>query len=247
MKKIFRGYTLAEVLICLAIVGIIAAMVLPSLISKAGKNVNANSVARTVELIQNGMANIMQMAQNRNEEGTAPANLASIQLSDIMEDGGDDYITDNDNLFALTMGIMGTEEVEDYNVNNIRDYSGNELEDDLLSDVYTYKFKKVNSVIIFQGITGNRIVNAEDNDVITRIIIDANGPDTPNRVGQDVFLFGLTNSGHMVPAGSDAYNDNIFNEAIVLYQDNNAGCLDNITTGLPCAARLMADGWHINY
>ena len=247
MKKMILGFTLAEVLICVAIVGIIAALVLPPLVNNTNNNVNVNSVARTVELIQNGFVNIMQEAQSRSEDQTASANLASIRLSDILEDGGDDYITDDDNLFASTMGLMGTEEVNNYNVNNIRDYSGNALGDGLLADTLTYKFKKVNSVVIAQNVADAGIAEAEDDDVITRIFIDANGNGAPNQIGRDIFLFGLTNNGHMVPAGSEAYNKNIFAEEILLYQNANGGCQNNITNGLPCAARIMADKWNINY
>ena len=246
MNKIFKGYTLAEVLICVAIVGIVAAIVAPRLFISADSKINAGSVSRTVELIQNGFVNIMQEVQTRSEDDTMPANLASIQLSDLFEDGSEEYITDNDNLFASTMGLMGTEEADDYTINDIRNYSGNALGNGMLSNTHAYRFKKVNSVVIFQEVPNAGIANAEEDEVITRIFIDANGSATPNQVGRDVFLFGLTNSGHMVPAGSEAYNNNIFADEITLYQEQN-GCQENITDGLPCAARIMADKWNINY
>ena len=247
MKKKLKGYTLAEVLVCVAIVGICAALVAPALFNNTRSAVNINSVARAVELVQNGMVNIMQTAQNNSDDDTAPANLASIQLSDLFEDGGDDYITDDDNLFASTMGIMNIEEVEDYTINNIRDYSGDALGNGLLSDTHAYRFKKGNSVIIFQNVSQNGIANAEDDEVITRIFIDANGAAAPNQIGRDVFLFGLANNGQMVPAGSEAYNNNLFAEELPLYTDEDNGCMENITDGLPCAARIMADGWAMNY
>ena len=244
MKKFFKGYTLTEVLVCVAIVGIAAALVLPSLVNNSRDKVNVATLARAVELIQNGMTNIMQEAQNHSEDDVAAANLASIQLSDIFEDGGDAFITDDDNLFAETRGIMGTELVDDYVINNIRNYSGGALANGMLTNTTAYRFTKTTPVVIFQNVPADNIANAEDDDVITRIFIDANGSSGPNQIGRDVFLFGLTNSGIVVPAGSEAYNKNIFNEEIALYQD---GCGDEITDGLPCAARVMAEKWNINY
>ncbi len=247
MKKNLHGFTLAEVLVCVAIVGITAALVLPGLVSNVSSNVNVGGVARSVELIQNGMANIIQLAQNRSDEDIAPSNLAAIEVQDVLENEDGGFITDDDNLFALTMGIMGTEEAENYTINNIRDYSGNALGNGMLTDTSAYRFKKGNSVIIFQNVPNAGIGEAEDDEVITRIYIDANGNAAPNRIGRDVFLFGLTNIGHLVPAGSEAYNNNIFDENITLYQDTDAGCMQDITNGYACAARIMADKWNIEY
>ena len=247
MRKIFKGYTLAEVLVCVAIVGICAALVAPALFNNTRSAVNINSVARAVELVQNGMVNIMQTAQNNSDDDAAPANLASIQLSDLFEDGGDDYITDDDNLFSETMAYMNIERAEDYNINNIIDYSGDEIGGEAFADMLAYRFKKNNAYIIVQSTTQDGIADAADDDVITRILIDANGPAAPNQIGRDVFLFGLANNGQMVPAGSEAYNNNLFAEELPLYTDEDNGCMENITDGLPCAARIMADGWAMNY
>ena len=241
MKNTLKGYTLAEILVTLAIVGVVAALVLPHLLGNATSKANEGAVKRAVELMQNGITNIMQEAQNRSEDGSMPANLASIQLDDIQENGGNAYLTDDDNLFSETMALMGTEEVADYTINNIRNYSGNALEGGMLSNTHAYKFKKATPVIIFQNVSANGIANAEDDEVITRIFIDANGSTAPNEVGRDVYLFGLTNSGLMVPAGTDAYNNNIINDNIALYDAQAGGCISNITDGLSCAAKIMME------
>ncbi len=244
MKKFSIGYTLAEVLITLGIIGIVAAIVLPRLLGNTSNSVNAASVARAVELTQNGISNIFQEVQNQTNGDTIPENLASIQLRDIFEGGGEEFLTDEDNLFSSTMGLMNTEEVDDYSINNIRNYSGNTLDNTLLENTHAYRFKKTNSVVIFQNIPEAGIANAENDDVIARIFIDANGSAEPNQTGRDVFLFGLTNNGHIVPAGSDAFNKNIFGSSIELFQN---GCQEDIVDGLSCAARIVADKWTINY
>lgn len=240
MKKKFNGYTLAEVLITLAIVGVIAALVVPRLVNNTNNATISSSLARGVELTQNGMANIMMEAQNRSDEEIAPANLASIELRDILGGEDEDYITDGANLFASTMSFMGTEEVNNYNIDSIRNYAGGVLGNGMLTNTHAYKFKKANPVIIFQEVPAAGIADKDNDDIITRIFIDANGSSGPNRTGRDVFLFGLTNSGHMVPAGSAAYEE---------FDDNvTAGACDNQPgDGLACAARVMADKWNINY
>ena len=82
--------------------------------------------------------------------------------------------------------------------------------------------------------------NADRDTIVARVIIDANGVAAPNRFGEDVFLFGLTNNGTLIPAGSKQYND---------FDDNVAvdACADTAGDGLACAARVMADKWEIKY
>ena len=50
-----KGFTLAEVLITLAIIGIVAAMVLPALFSNGKNAANSIALARAVELLQDGV------------------------------------------------------------------------------------------------------------------------------------------------------------------------------------------------
>ena len=246
MKKNLNGYTFIEVMICVAIVGVVAALVMPRVLNTTGNSVNATSVARAVELIQNGMSNIMQEAQNQSDEEIAVANLASIQLKDLFDNNNEAYLTDGANLFSETMGFMGTEEADDYSINDIRNYTGGALGNGMLTNTHAYKFKKTTPVIIYQEVPQANIANAEDDEVITRIFIDANGSKNPNQTGRDIFLFGLTNNGVLVPAGSQAYNEFDNTVAVNGCNPNNAG-EEQPGNGLACTARLMADKWTINY
>lgn len=245
------GYTLAEMLVTIGIIGIVAAMVLPGLIVGSKKVTDISAVARGVELVQNGMKNILTTAQNNNKDGDGITTLSVIQLKDILGDdieNADTYITDGDLLFSVTKSFMGTEDYDNDYLAEVTDYS----EETSANDIYdsfnnfpAYKFAKNNIVVIFEPIGDNTInENTADDDVIARVFIDANGAEKPNQFGQDIFLFGLTNNGTLVPAGSQAYNKNIFDEELDLYTD---ACDENIGNGLSCAARIMADGWSKKY
>lgn len=232
-----KGYTLAEVLVCIAIVGIIAALTVPSLVNKTNKSTLGATLARTVELTQTGMTNIIQEANRNSEDGNSVVGLSAIQKEDIGLDG-DDYIMDDDNYGSLLRGYFDTDDFDDYATANIKDYSGANPNNAILEDLNAFRFKKLNSALILQK--AQNLDNADKDTIIARVIIDANGVAAPNRFGEDVFLFGLTNSGVLIPAGSKQYHD----------FDNNVAenaCADAVGNGLACAARVMADKWEIKY
>lgn len=245
--KLDKAFTLAEVLIAVAIVGVVAALTVPSMATKIDSETNMTKLSKSVTLIQNGMGEIFQQVQNHSEEGMAASRLTSIQVKDLFEtapDGAsssDDYIADGQKLFALTGGITGLQTTNNYNTGDIKNYDGTNVNNNLLTNCSTYQFNKSTSVVILQDISAN---DENEDKVIAKVFIDANGPDAPNKIGSDVFLFGLSNNGTLIPAGSEKYNDNTFDDNVNSYTTD---CQNNITTGLSCAARVMADGWKIKY
>lgn len=234
-----KGFTLAEVLISMAIVGVVAAITVPSLIySTSNKNLG-NALARSVELIQQGFTNIKTEAQKNSEEGDAFENLSMIKKSDLGLDGNA-YITDDNSFYNDTQSFLGTEE-SNYDIDSIKNYSGGNVANDLTSDFTAYKFKKANTVVMFQNVTNNDMANADNNTIISKVLIDANGSTGPNRFGKDVFLFGLTNAGVLIPAGTEQYHD--FDNTVTEGACSGA----SIGDGTACAARVMADKWEIKY
>lgn len=232
-----KGYTLLEVLVCIAIVGIVAALTVPSLVNKTSKSTLGATLARTFELTQIGMTNIIQEANRNSEDGNSVVGLSAIQKKDIGLDG-EDYIMDDDNYGNLLRGYFDIDEFEGYAPANIKDYTGADINEAISADLNAFRFKKLNSAVIFQK--AQNLDNADRDTIVARVIIDANGVAAPNRFGEDVFLFGLTNSGTLIPAGSRQYFD----------FDNNVAvdaCADTAGNGLACAARVMADKWEIKY
>lgn len=234
-----NGYTLAEVLITLAIVGVVAALALPALFRNIGSVTIGEGLARGVELVQQGTTNIKMEAQNNSDEGTAFENLASIRKSDIGLDGNN-YITDDNSFYNDTKSFFAMEDVT-YDVGSVKGYDDSDVNENLVSNFTAYKFNKVNVVVAFQNVTNDNIANAENDDIISRVLIDANGTAAPNRFGKDVFLFGLTNDGRLIPAGTNKYHDFDGNVAV------GACDGDDIGNGIACAARVASDKWEVKY
>ena len=250
MKNLKKGITIAELLVTLAIVGIISVITLPTMINSVNGKVNGASIGRGVVLVEQGIMNIFESAQKHD---VISNNLASLTLEDVYGKDASlgegvvltNYIASGDNLFKYAGKFTGTVRGNNGYLANIVAYNGNA---NAINNANVYKFKKAKINLIVGTIAAIDDDDANDNDkVLTRIYVDGNGDNPPNKLGVDIFLFGLSNRGKMIPAGVPAYNNNIFNETISLYTDANTGCMGTITDGLPCAARIARDGWQINY
>ena len=230
-----KGFTLAEVLITLGVIGLVAALTLPSMYNNYQKALIGKTLARSVELVEQGMLNIRQEAQLNSETGDTFETLSSIKKSDLGL-SGNVYITNDNAFYNSTKSFLGTEN-SDYDVANISAFAGN-LDTNLKSLYTAYKFNKLNAIVAFQNKTGTTTSN---DSIISRVIIDANGAAKPNTFGKDVFIFGLTNSGTLIPAGTQKYAD--FDSKIPA--DGCSG--SSVGNGTACAARVMADKWEIKY
>lgn len=76
------------------------------------------------------------------------------------------------------------------------------------------------------------------------LIIDVNGPDSPNTYGRDIFAFIIGANGILYPYGSRD------TATAALYKANSFGTCNNpnaITNGLGCTARIISDGYQMNY
>ena len=230
-----KGFTLAEVLITLGVIGLVAALTLPSRYNNYQKALIGKTLARSVELVEQGMLNIRQEAQLNSETGDTFETLSSIKKSDLGL-SGNVYITNDNAFYNSTKSFLGIEN-SDYDAKNISAFAGN-LDTNLKSLYTAYKFNKLNAIVAFQNKTGTTTSN---DSIISRVIIDANGAAKPNTFGKDVFIFGLTNSGTLIPAGTQKYAD--FDSKIPA--DGCSG--SSVGNGTACAARVMADKWEIKY
>ncbi len=248
MKKISNGFTLIELLITMGIIGVVAALTIPGLVANFSKSNTGNTLARTVEQIELGCRKIIETANMEYvENGGSPTDtLGGISLDDIPHaetsaSGSDSFAEAIDDV-APSYWALSELNITDAESTAIgtdsKTYKG-DTQSAYTSDISgskKYKFAKIPANVYIK----NTCSSASDEDlsdpdfVIAKVFIDVNGYDKgKNAFGKDLFLFELHNDGKLIPYGKDTYETD---------------CVKgNITDGYACSARVMADGWKVNY
>ena len=232
MKK---GFTLAEVLITLGVIGVVAALTLPNLLQNHQKKVFVTQLQRTVNLISNSATALM-----------GDNNAASLS---------DSYLVAVNNDFKNAQGkFMNTyfKVARDCGTDNISACLGDtyySLDRSQSFDLYDWLNGLFYCVTINTGATICMRPMRPDysNDSYfehgwSEVVVDVNGPSGPNTNGRDLFQFQLYSDGKI----GNCYNstdDYCKYQAAERCQDfkSSAGY------GGSCFQHLHANGWVMDY
>lgn len=231
MKK--TGFTLAEVLITLAIVGIIAAITLPGL----SRNVNQKTVGPTLAKAINNLTTSVN---------TALADSKAINTTDITEY----YNTSNvaDIMLLLEANLTGT----------LQEASGTTPYTFYGNDGITYSCNHATSPDTATNFTEaglkddknpNKIVGKKYSGKYYRMLIDLDGPNNgPNAGGTDQFIVYIDTKGPVIPAGSreaEKYGASYDGTN----QDKALKCDSTTVDAVKsrCTSTVIMDGWNVKY
>ena len=259
MKK--RGFTIAEVMITLAIIGVIAALIIPTFISGYRKQVYANTLSKAVSDFEMAMSAMMIKDGADNLFGTrAWRDLAGEPLnSETEEEAVRLYVTN----FGRTMGLLYEPEqktvADFYSGLSVSDLDGSVLdfEEELIfasavplrnKHEVVYFINIENSVSDVIGLSENTVLNAGTNlaQVAAVIIIDINGRNAPNILGRDIFHFVLGADGRLYPEGCRDLAVYMNEGSDEFYEDVATRCVTN-REGAACAAYLMNNKYRMDY
>lgn len=178
MKK---GFTLPELLIALAIVGIIAALTVPVLMGNVHDRIYANQ-------IKNMVATIEELAQDE---------LISNRTRDLSNtDFGDVAKLLSDDHFSITKSCGDS---------NISDCWGDSYKN--ISKT-TISIPSANTVILKNGVIMSYALESNESRTTGTFVIDINGTDKPNIAGRDLFAFYITPKGKIIDIG-DIQNEDV--------------------------------------
>ena len=191
MQNFKKGFTLAEVLLALTIVGVIAAMTIPTLVKNIEKQKAGPILGRAVHQIELGCQNLIQDTNSETAGASHHINPSLITFKDVKFDNTSDFLflakrnADFGKVIAKYIG--GTQKEIDWDdVPSIKNFDGS-VENVLLALMIkkgvVLKFGKTPAEASFSP-------RLTISDKSKWIFIDVNGWEkAPNTFGKDVFEF----------------------------------------------------------
>ena len=218
MGRKLKGFTLAEVLITLVIIGVIAAMTIPSLMNKTNEQETVVAVKKAYSVFsqayqrviaENGEINPACLGENDQSAGKTLGEMFAKQLN--------------------TQKVCGHSSDEDcFGEGMYKKFNGTDWYNWNLDSNKHYKMRLSDGMSV--GIYGyptyqNRGTSEALQNSIGHIFVDINGDKGPNTFGKDVFQFWIIKNG-LVPLGTPEDTAKPFSTC---YGDGD-GCAAWVTT-----------------
>ena len=246
MKK--NGFTLAEILITMSIVGVVSALTIPSLVSSYKKDVWGTSLAKAVNAFSNACS---MMIIKDGADGIFDTKA----WVEIENGGGINSVTKH---LGKSLTITETGNGNDfYSGLNVRMKTTTTTNISNKFGDYPYYKTKNNITYLFRPITlGTDQFHEELDMVAGDLIIDVNGKDSPNIFGRDIFGFLLNNDGRLIPYGdteslhiTDKVKTSSLGDTSRVTDNWKTSCSNAVANngGPTCTAKVVNEGYKINY
>ena len=245
-----KGFTLAEVLITLGIIGVVAAMTIPTLIKNYQKTVWVNQLKKSVSTLEQGFQKMLaDDGVDKLQDTTIfrSINAQSCRAGYLTTDCPDfysnlkNYFNVSDaNISYKTKWLGGSTRATYEHVTTLGDGS-------FLFDTVFYKLPTpeddCSNIYKLGGKLCERIAN---------ITVDVNGDRGPNETGRDIQEFALSSEGHLYPKHGKHHA--IWNtggaenwESSEEYWKSEISGYCKKGDGEGCAARIIENGWKMDY
>lgn len=249
MKK---GFTLAEVLITLGIIGIVASMTLPAIVQKYDEQANLVRLKRTFNVLSNAL--VAARAENGDPNNWTFEGAEEEYNPDAARNTLDTCI----NKYILpylakgyTFRHLTTLSDAGYKTSI---YKANGTEYKKLNNQYSILRLNDGTHVIFgySGHAGSGIGSSDkDTSYLGAIsfVIDVNGPKLPNRLGKDIFIckFPLLGNASLIfnQRFEFRYVGSTFNGYRILTESRDELFENCKTVGEYCGALIQYDSWQI--
>ena len=259
MKK--SGFTLAEVLITLGIIGVVAALTAPALVLSSRNQANAARLSVIVSNLETALQNMIIQEDADNIYGTAFVQAGNNtaragQLGRYLNINGlaADSVT-LANFYANTGGPFLLAAGGGRGAQT--SFTGNQGQGGVIGNDAAIIPLKQGGTIFLHRAAGNA---DEENEqakaaaansgfsLVSRafnLIVDVNGTSGPNIIGRDIFAFIIGGNGRLYAYGSrDTSREGFFGA------NSNQPCPpegNNGDFGWSCTAKIIEDGYQMNY
>ena len=267
-----NGFTLAEVLITLGIIGVVAALTTPALYHNVGTAEIGPKLAKfrsTVEnankmmLVENDVNRLSVLIRRAGQDANNRTNRYTNLLQNFMRiDGGaDSYAvqayTGAGNLAGVNVSLF--EDAQNAGNAGNNQIIANQIVVPLQNDngdATGFTFRTVEGMAVHfflapQVAAAAAGGAATEPDNLGTILVDINSNRNPNRLGKDIFGFVLRNDGMLTPIGSrdvrSGINNNFNNDANS-WQNSCPDQNGNVTSqGLTCTGSIFANDLKVVY
>lgn len=227
------GFTLAEVLITLGIIGVVAAMTIPTLINNSQKSQYVAGLQKSISTLSNGFKQIM-----------TDTGCSDMPCTGII--GADSEATVDNIETAKVFSVIKKCHINQSGCHDKMVSYLNTVQAWVPSANYSMLVLKDGTVMGYSTVLPNCDHIAGNNQYaetcVYHTIIDVNGPKAPNIIGRDVFRFYISKYGNLLPVGAkDATDTWGYWDTIGGYACNSSG------TGETCMGRIMEQSWQMNY
>ena len=278
-----NGFTLAEVLITLGIIGIVAAMTMPALIANYQKKVLVTKLKKSVSMFEQGFQrmkadDVVDSLLDTSLWNSIPdSNYCSLNNTEATNQKCMPFFNDFLKYFP------GSELIKLNKNNNLSYCDLSKKSCSTQTSAGTYMVRFADGTLLLRvafdtrGYNGSKDkeeryikkIKEQGGNMFCRtadsFMIDVNGPSKPNTVGRDLFRFALSCDGKLYPyAGKDwslwwapYYNDILKNSNY--WRNDSSACGTpgqpinknaypvGTSVGYGCAARIIENGWEMDY
>ena len=240
--------TLAEVLITLGIIGVVAALTLPTLI-------NNYQNTQYVTSLKKGYTEFNEVLKEMSSDAGC---VNDLQCSGLF-DTGTDNTTFGDEFVKHVKVAKNCKTVAGqgcWSVTTNLNYDGSSTTNNYDSDT-SYKFITADGMSVIIGNYGDNCTHGGTSyttgelgymsQVCGYILFDVNGPKKPNNRGRDVFYFFITNGKGALLYPRGGKDDNYANSNCWWDYNNSNRCSSSDKYGVYCTGRIMENGWVMDY
>ncbi len=225
LKKSFKkGFTLAEILVTIGIIGVVAAISMPSLIGNVQKKTYVTQLHKAYSDISNVMVKYM-----------SDEKVESLRETDLYAGA-----TSFEEFFKKYFNIVkfcGTD--TGCFADSYSNLNGPTIGSDFASIL--------NSVVLSSGAAVG-IKESNINNRAFSVFIDVNGEKGPNKAGRDLFRMYIWNDGEVSGNYNSSSTSNIIELDVSKCNSTNTECTSNSTLcALRCFSKILQDNWEMNY
>ena len=257
------AFTLAEVLITLGIIGVVAAMTLPTLVANYKKQVYVTQLKSAVSIWEQGFHKMLAdegVDSLQDTEVFKSVNGVMCDLNSSKRECSAFY--EKLNKYISVTNVTTAGEVN-YKHSYIKKgssliYPGYSSSNIMFikngSSIQNYRFRKTPETPYFscQQIKqrGGKMC-----EVMGQLAIDVNGLKGPNIEGRDIFDFNISGNGLLIPYYSDSQSIYIYGDKRNTWENQSKACGNKgkadatsvAQYGSGCGARVIANGWKMDY